>query len=318
MLARWQRRFVLFTLAAMAAWLAWRWPASPAQAVLGALLPPVIFMLVLATQFVLMQGANRADPVPLAGWMQVLAAWWAEVRVALAVFAWRQPFRHGAVPDWLPEQPTGRRGVVLVHGFMCNRGFWLPWLGRLRALGHAHVAVNLEPVMGSIDDYAAIIDTAVARVTQATGRPPVLLCHSMGGLAARVWLRDCGDRTSEGGEKGGEPRVHRVLTLGTPHGGTWLGRFSSAVNGRQMRLQGRWVQALAQAEPTARAALFTCWYSNCDNIVFPASTAALPGADNRFVEGLAHVQMAFDHVVMQDCLDAIGREDPPVREANLK
>ena len=59
---------------------------------------------------------------------------------------------------------------------------------------------------------------------------------------------------------------------------------------------------------TLRAALFTCWYSNCDNIVFPASTAALAGADNRFVDGLAHVQMAFDPGVMQACLEEMVRE----------
>ena len=43
---------------------------------------------------------------------------------------------------------------------------------------------------------------------------------------------------------------------------------------------------------------FTCWYSNTDNIVFPTSTAALPGADNRLVRGAAHVQMAFLPEVM--------------------
>ena len=43
---------------------------------------------------------------------------------------------------------------MLVHGLMCNRGVWLHWLGHLRAAGHAHVAVNLEPVLGSIDGYA--------------------------------------------------------------------------------------------------------------------------------------------------------------------
>lgn len=45
-----------------------------------------------------------------------------------------------------------KRGVVLVHGFMCNRGLWLPWFIPLQARGHAYVAVNLEPVMGSIDE----------------------------------------------------------------------------------------------------------------------------------------------------------------------
>ena len=297
MIARWQRAFILSTLLAMAAWLAWQWPRSPLCAVLGALLPLGIYLLVMAVQFLLMHRANRADPAPRARAGQVLAAWWAEVCVGLTVFAWRQPFRHRSPPDWLPVQLTGRRGVVLVHGFMCNRGLWLPWFAQLQARGHAYVAVNLEPVMGSIDEYADIIEDAVRQVTAATGQAPVLLCHSMGGLAARAWLRA---HQADG-------RVHRVLTLGTPHGGTWLGRFSRAVNGRQMSLAGDWVGALQRAEPAGRAALFTCWYSNCDNIVFPATTAALAGADNRLVEGVAHVQMAFDPGVMEACLEEISR-----------
>ncbi|HEY2254752.1 MAG TPA: permease, partial [Variovorax sp.] len=42
-----------------------------------------------------------------------------------------------------------------------------------------------------------------------------------------------------------------------------------------------------------RAAAFTCWHSNCDNIVFPPSTTRLAGADNRLVEGQGHVELAF-------------------------
>ena len=297
MIARWQRALILFLLTALAAWLAWQWPRSPRVAIVVALIPLAVFLLVMAIEFVLMHVTNRADAAPRARLAQVLAAWWAEVWVALAVFGWRQPFRHQSLPDWLPDAPTGRRGVVLVHGFMCNRGLWLPWLPLLRERGHAHVAVNLEPVMGSIDEYADIIEDAVQRVTAATGQAPVLLCHSMGGLATRAWLRA---HQVDG-------RVHRVLTLGTPHGGTWLGRFSRAVNGRQMSLAGEWVGALQRAEPAGRAALFTCWYSNCDNIVFPASTAQLQGADNRFVDGVAHVQMAFHPAVMKACLDEIAR-----------
>ncbi|RZJ55540.1 MAG: alpha/beta fold hydrolase, partial [Acidovorax sp.] len=208
MIARWQRVLILFILAAMAAWLAWQWPRSPQMAIVGALVPLGLYLLVMAVEFVLMHITNRTDAAPRARLAQVVTAWWAEVCVALALFGWRQPFRHRSLLDWLPAEPTGRRGVVLVHGFMCNRGLWLPWFAPLRARGHAYVAVNLEPVMGSIDEYAATIEEAVALVTAATGQAPVLVCHSMGGLAARAWLR----------AHQGDARVHRVLTLGTPHG----------------------------------------------------------------------------------------------------
>ena len=44
-----------------------------------------------------------------------------------------------------------------------------------------------------------------------------------------------------------------------------------------MRMNSAWLQALKAQEPPGRAKLFVCWYSNCDNIVFPATVAVLPG-----------------------------------------
>lgn len=297
MIARMQTLWTLAIVLGPLAWLLALWPHSRAWALAGVVVGPVIFALVMGLQFVLMHRANRRDPAPRARAAQVWRAWWREMGVALAVFCWRQPFRSRSVHDWLPATPTGQRGVVLVHGFLCNRGLWLPWMERLRAGGHAYVAVDLEPVFGSIDAYPAIVDAAVRRVTQATGMAPVLIGHSMGGLAARAWLRACQ----------ADARVHHVITLGTPHGGTWLGRYSNTTNGRQMRLDGDWVRQLRADEPAARAGLFTCWYSNCDNIVFPATTAALPGAAHRFIEGVPHVDMACHPEVVQTCLDMLTR-----------
>jgi triacylglycerol esterase/lipase EstA (alpha/beta hydrolase family) len=148
-------------------------------------------------------------------------------------------------------------------------------------------------VFGSIDGYVPIVEAAVQRITQATGMAPVLVCHSMGGLAARAWLR----ANPAGG------RVHHVITIGSPHHGTWLAQFSRLANGRQMQRRGEWLRRLEAGD--ARNASFTCWYSNCDNIVFPASTATLPGADNRLVRGVAHVALAFHPRVMDESLALI-------------
>jgi triacylglycerol esterase/lipase EstA (alpha/beta hydrolase family) len=162
----------------------------------------------------------------------------------------------------------------------------------LQGSGHAFVALSLEPVFGSIDDYTPQIEAAVQQVTLATGLPPLLVCHSMGGLAARAWLNSL--RADE--------RVHHLVTIGTPHNGTWLARFSRSLNGQQMRLASGWQAGLSHGAPNNRSALFTCWYSSSDNIVFPTSSASLPGADNRLLRGKAHVQMAFAPQVMDATL----------------
>ena len=300
MIARLQKMWVLSTVLALALWCLWAWPRSPVLAGVGMALPFLGWMLVMGWQFAWMHRANACEAAPRASAAQVWCAWWTEMGKALLVFGWRQPFRSHAQPDWLPAAPQGRqpRGVVLLHGFQCNRAVWLPWFAPLRAGGHAYVAVNLEPAFGSIDSYAPLIDAAVQRVTEATGRAPVLVCHSMGGLAARAWLRAFQ----------ADARVHRVITLGTPHGGTLLAEFGYTHNGQQMRVASPWLEALQASESPARAKLFTCWYSNCDNIVFPASTAVLAGAEPRWIAGVAHVQMALHPQVLQTCLQELARD----------
>lgn len=291
-LARLLQFSVFAQLAIAAAWLAWRWPHSPLQAAAGAALVVLGGPIVLAVEFIFSAVISRSDPAPAPAAAQLWRAWLAESVYLFRVFWWRQPFRWRAVADLLEARCAGRTGVVLVHGFMCNRGFWTPWMQRLRAAGRAFVAVNLEPAFAEIDAYAPAIEAAVRQVAQATGRPPLLVCHSMGGLAARAWWR----------AHGGPARVAGLVTIASPHHGTWMGRFSRRPNGRQMRLGCAWLRALAAHESRAPLPPATCWFSNCDNIVFPASTATLPQADNRFIPGQPHVALAFDPRVLEGCL----------------
>ena len=264
-------------------WLIARWPISPVQALAGAALVMFIAPLALAVEFVLVSRIGARDPAPKPTFLQLLRAWLAETAHLFRTFYWRQPYRWKAVPDHLGAACAGRTGVVLVHGFMCNRGFWNAWMSDLHGRGRAFVAVNLEPVFGSIDGYAEAVEGAVARVRECTGLPPLLVCHSMGGLAARAWWRRYGRAGAVAG----------LLTVGTPHGGTWLARLSTRVNGRQMRLCSDWLRQLAAAESQRPLPPHACWYSNCDNVVFPASTAVLPLGEQHFVSGQAHVALAF-------------------------
>jgi len=294
MLASLQRLITVSIIAAAVAWLLYFGRSAPILALLGFITITLAYSGFLAVELMLSWQLNKSDPAPRPTWRELCAAWLGETRAAPRVFCWRQPFRPNAIADQLgpPARVEGRRGVVFVHGFFCNRGFWTPWLERLQGQGHAFIAVSLEPLFGSIDDYAPQIDEAVQRITKATGLAPLLVCHSMGGLAARAWLK----------RMRAEARVHHVVTIGTPHRGTWLARFGHGLNGRQMRLLSEWHTALDHEMPAGRHALFTCWYSNCDNIVFPASSATLPGACNRLVRGAAHVQMAFVPEIMQTTL----------------
>jgi triacylglycerol lipase len=282
-LARLQQGITLGLLALAVLALLWAWRDGRWALGLGiAALLLLGHALVLGFEFACLRLAHGDDPTPRASVRQLVSAWWHECRTAPIVFCWRQPFRSRQEPDHLPSAAAGRTGVLFVHGFVCNRGLWNPWLQALRQQGVPFVAVNLEPVFGSIDDYVPLIEQAVRRLEQATGRAPVAVCHSMGGLALRRWWAERGD----------DARLAHVFTLGTPHHGTWLARFAVSRNGLQMRRHSRWLATLAAREPQGRAERFTCFYSHCDNIVFPPATATLAGADNRHLDGVAHVHLA--------------------------
>jgi triacylglycerol lipase len=280
MLARLQQATTLGLLALAALWAFVALDAGhPAWALGGAFVIVFGYALVLAFEFVILRLAHGDDPAPRATAAQIVRAWAAEVVTAPRVFCWLQPFRSRRWPDRV-EAGSAPRGVLLVHGFVCNRGVWDAWLARLHARGVACIAVDLEPVFGPIDASAPIIDAAVRRLEAATGAAPVIVAHSMGGLAVRHWW--AGQR---------EERVHHLITIASPHHGTVLAQFALSPNTRQMRRASPWLQALAAREDMRRRARVTCFYGHCDNIVVPPSTAALPGADNRHLAGVAHVHM---------------------------
>jgi len=290
MLARLQR-FITFGLIGFV--VAWGMLVTalghPGWAPGGGLLIVCGYLAFMALEFAVAAWQHKDDPAPRATAGQRVHAWWGEVTTSPRVFCWSQPFRSDAWPDHLPEGASSR-GLVLVHGFVCNRGFWNTWLPRLKARGVPYIAVNLEPVFGGIREHAAAVGHAVARIEAVTGQHPVVVAHSMGGLAVRAWL-------AEGGGT-----AHRVITIASPHQGTWAARFAFSSSARDMQHQSPLLVFLDSKEGPATRSRFTCFYSHCDNIVFPPSTATLDGADNRHVEGVAHVQLADQPVVFDEAL----------------
>lgn len=292
--ARILQMVVLGTLAGAWAWLAAWWPRSPGLALAGALLCLCWPGLHLALQMVLMRCVVRRAGAPVPAWSTVLRAWLAEWRLAVQVFGWRLPFRARAEVDGRPgHNAAGQVGMVLVHGFFCNRAVWAPWLRRLKARGIACSAMTLEPAHGaSIDAMVADLDGCVRRMVAATGQAPLIVAHSMGGLVVRAWL----------GRLSAQERrqlAAHVVTLATPHRGTWMARFAHGLPALEMRQASAWLRGLGPPPPEVA---FSCWWSACDNIVFPPPVATLPGQDAHRLDDVAHVQLVFDERVWRFCL----------------
>lgn len=272
--------------------------ASPAMALLlaGAMLLAVRALIV-ARNF--WQSRRLGSPVPAEYQLGVAGAarlFLGELRATLWASSWGmlRPRLHAA------DSITGQSlPVLLVHGYVCNGGYWTKLSRQLAQAGIVHKAIDLEPIDASIDGYVTQVEQALQALCTLTGSErAIIVAHSMGGLVARAWLRHYG-----------AARVARIITIGTPHHGTVLANLAAGANARQMsRVDGApsgWLAQLAASETPETRALITSIYSHHDNIVVPQSSAQLSGARNLAFGGIGHVALASDARVLRQLLAEI-------------
>jgi pimeloyl-ACP methyl ester carboxylesterase len=256
--------------------------AGAAAAVLaGALLLPLLLQLSVISVSMLRSRPSTAGRL-----------WWrafgGEFLAALRIYWFQLPWAKPRNEVWCPDPPlqtqAWRVPVLLVHGFICNARVWDKVALALHQAGHPVLAITLEPLFTSIDDYAPQIDQAVKKLQQTSGAARVALVgHSMGGLAIRAWMRSHGCDAAA-----------KVVTLGSPHQGTRAASWSPAANGAQMVWHSPWLQALQASEKQATRRLMQIALTRHDNIVFPQREQVLAGAAVTEFEGLGHLELCLD------------------------
>ncbi len=258
---------------------------------LGLAVPPAGHALVLGIEFVIAAAVDSRRPrAPI---LHVLAVWLRETSASLRAFAWRMPFFAG-----FPEPPIVRDGqrpaVLLVHGYLCNRAVWKPWLDAGGCAGCNVATVDLAPPFGDLDGYADLVHAAIARLRAASGADRVwLVAHSMGGLAVRCYLRRYGDSAVAG-----------AITIASPHQGTLLARFGHGRNAAQMRPDSDFLRELAACEDAARRAKFICIATVDDNLIVPRTSPLLAGARHHVLASVGHLATIEDRRVW----DIVERE----------
>lgn len=243
-----------------------------------------------------------------------LVAYAREVGMSIRQFYWLMPFQEDfRVPQPLP--PLRWPPVILVHGYGCNRGLWLPAVKWFSLRGYRVSAINLTPLHGSIDGYAQAIAIEVARVKAGTGAGQVaLVAHSMGGLAARAYLRYCASERAD-------PSLAALITLGTPHRGTHIARIGLGENARQMRFGAAWLDHLGRHESApavsgadpAGGLRITTITSLQDNIVSRQMDQRLPGARAITVRRQGHMSLATSRRVFEVIDRLLRRASAQVR-----
>lgn len=239
----------------------------------------------------------------------VLVETWAFI----ALFAFVQPLERVLMrPDRLRRVKLGEHPVLLVHGYLCNRGAWRWLRRRLERRGYCVATLNLEPALADIDTYVDQLERRSDELLYETGADKLdVIAHSMGGLVVRAGLA-----------RGLGSRIRRLITLATPHQGSVLAACALGENCRQMRQASPWQQRLAGLALSDCAV--TSIYSRHDNFVMPQANQELRGADNVPLPGIGHLALLSSSrvaAIVERVLSAptlISESAPPRRDAGSR
>ena len=214
---------------------------------------------------------------------------WGETWAVYRVFIWAMPWTWTGSRMYQGTQDSERVPVLLIHGYCCNHRVWDAVFAGLRARGHSVMAISLEPLFCSIDDYAVQVQAAVEQLCASTGQRQIALVgHSMGGLVIRAWMRAHGCAQAK-----------VAVTLGTPHQGTQITPHARLPNAKQMVWHSAWLAQLEAHTTHAERALLRLALTPQDAIVFPQTAQTLPHLAAQAFPGLGHLQLCRDPGVLR-------------------
>jgi triacylglycerol lipase len=273
---------------ALGAWLrarhGWSVPAIVAVAAAGA--AALRLLLVCATfgiSWIARSPRAPEERLGAAGTVRLVAGEW---RAMLAnIYLW-VPFERLVLRADPPLAPDSRLPVILVHGYLSNRGTMCGLAHALDSAGIRPVFVpTLPAIVAPIEEFAAHLERVVREVTVATGQPKVILVgHSMGGLTSRAYLA-----------RHGVSRVAGLITLGSPHHGTAVAPLGSGHDARQMRIGSDFLRDLARGEgESGPGCPALSVYTVHDNLVAPQDSSRLAWARNVAIPGVGHLAMLLD------------------------
>lgn len=205
-------------------------------------------------------------------------------------FPWqrKKPFTLDSTQEEPPLiAPSGeeQRPIVLLHGAGMRGLAMYPLARKLRREGRTVHLFTYWPPWSNFNAYARQLRDHLDGLCRQYGyREFDAVGHSLGGLVVRRYLALFSDG----------PPIKRIVTIGTPHGGSELWRFAFSSSARDLKPGGEFLQRLDQArlpegvEATAISAGF-------DQLVIPNANARWesPSVTNVIIQNAGHSTLLF-------------------------
>jgi triacylglycerol lipase len=195
--------------------------------------------------------------------------------------------------------------VLLVHGMVDNRSIFTLLRRSLRRCGFGSVrTVNYSVFTSDVRAAAATLGEAVEHACAETGYERVhVVAHSLGGVVARYYVQ----------RMGGDARVHTLVTLGSPHGGTSSARLVPLRLCKQLRPGSDLLAELEAPADGCRTRFLAVW-SDLDQLIYPKRNARIDHPDlhaaNLMLRGIGHMSLPIDPRVARAVTRALARLEP--------
>jgi pimeloyl-ACP methyl ester carboxylesterase len=194
--------------------------------------------------------------------------------------------------------------ILLVHGMVDNRSIFTVLRRGLVRRGFGQIeTINYSILTDDIRSAAARLGAEVERIVDETGYERIhVIGHSMGGLIARYYVT----------RLGGDAHVHTLVTLGTPHRGSYLAYSWNNGLTRQLRPGSALMEELAGPVTDCQTRFIVYW-SDLDQVVVPQRNAALHHEDlnvhNIALHGVGHMSLPITASVVHGISAALAHLD---------
>ncbi len=192
-----------------------------------------------------------------------------------------------------------RPPVLLVPGYGEPSWYFMYGLYRqLKKAGYQVEGINLFPNFAPAEEQAVKVKARIEDMKARYGVEKVeLVVHSYGGLISRYYIQ----------EMGGTESVRNLITIATPHHGTYVAYLGPGASSDQLKYNSPWIQELnanGYAYPPVR---YTSIWSNVDEIVLPPRSAIMPESEVHEVRWTGHLTIMFSRRTYRHMLSALAR-----------
>ncbi len=194
-----------------------------------------------------------------------------------------------------PATERGPRHVVFVHGFMAHGRVFAPLRAHIeRETGHTTSEVSYGP----LERFEVVAERVARELDEAARHGPIAAVgHSLGGLLLRWSVQVLG----------AGPSVERLITLATPHRGTAAAKVGIVPLAKAIAPGSPILNELDRTTERAAHIATTALVAGADRMILPPASAALPGAEVHWLDGVGHNEMLFHPEVFAKVVGALQR-----------